>query len=343
MRLLIVTQTLDKNDPVLGFFHHWVEELAPHFESIIVVCLTEGEYSLPHNVRVYTLGKEKGRPFFGALTYVVRFKLLAWKLRHEYDRVFVHMNQEYVLIAGPLWKLLGKPVYLWRNHYAGSFLTDIAALFCKNVFCTSAYSYTAKYRNTLVMPVGVDLASLAPNEAERTPHSILFLARMAPSKRPDMLLETLSVLKEKGIAFSASFVGSPLPHHNEWYESLKKRAQELSLETVTFSPGIPSTQTPAVFAAHEFFVNTSRSGMLDKTMFEAAASGSIVLSVSADMKLYAGDELHFDTVKELAQKLEILLSAPASEIQKHRATLKAVAEKNSLSHLIFKLSEILTK
>ena len=28
MKLLIITQKMDCEDPVLGFFHHWVEKLA---------------------------------------------------------------------------------------------------------------------------------------------------------------------------------------------------------------------------------------------------------------------------------------------------------------------------
>ena len=34
-KLLIVTQAIDLDDPILGFFHHWVEMLAPHPNSRI--------------------------------------------------------------------------------------------------------------------------------------------------------------------------------------------------------------------------------------------------------------------------------------------------------------------
>jgi len=58
MKLLITTQTIDKNDPILGFFHGWVKEFSKHFEEINVICLKEGEHNLPENVHVYSLGKE---------------------------------------------------------------------------------------------------------------------------------------------------------------------------------------------------------------------------------------------------------------------------------------------
>ena len=59
MKLLILTQKVDKNDPILGFFHRWVEEFARHCEQVTVIALGVGEYDLPQNVRVFSLGKEQ--------------------------------------------------------------------------------------------------------------------------------------------------------------------------------------------------------------------------------------------------------------------------------------------
>src|SRR3989344_2582413 len=99
MRLLICTQAVDKDDRVLGFFHTWLIEFAKHFKQITIICLKEGAHTLPNNVLVYSLGKEKGHPpHLSKLVYAWRFVRLAWKLRKNYDAVFVHMNQEYVLL-----------------------------------------------------------------------------------------------------------------------------------------------------------------------------------------------------------------------------------------------------
>src|SRR4051812_42401773 len=133
MRLLVVTQAVDLDNPVLGFFHSWIEEIAKHFESVVVVCLFEGRHALPSNGEVFSLGKEKKET--NRALYTQRFLALVWGLRSKYDSVFVHMNQEYVLAAGWIWILLGKRIYLWRNHYAGSIATDVAAAFCTKVFC----------------------------------------------------------------------------------------------------------------------------------------------------------------------------------------------------------------
>jgi glycosyltransferase involved in cell wall biosynthesis len=333
MRLLIVTQVMDETDPVLGFFCQWVTALATHFDHIEVICLFEGEHHLPGTVRVHSLGKEKGT--VPSLVYAIRFKWLAWKLRHEYDRVFVHMNQEYLLIAGPMWKLLHKPAYLWRNHYAGSVLTDIAAFWCTNVFCTSRDSYTAKYHKTVLMPVGIDLAQFTPENAEREPRSILFLARMAPAKHPDRFIEALGSLIGKSVSFIASLYGSPQPEDERYYESLKARAEALGLHgRVRFHSGIPHSQTPDVYRAHEIFVNCSRSGMYDKTIFEAAATGALVIAASEDFRVIMGDDVYAPDQESLARALTRLLSLSADERDTMRRRYIEAAQSQSLAALI---------
>ncbi|MBP7741234.1 MAG: glycosyltransferase family 4 protein [Candidatus Pacebacteria bacterium] len=337
MRLLVVAQEIDTESSTLGFFHEWLRALAPKFESIEAICLKEGKHSLPENVHVHSLGKEKGKaPSF---VYAVRFKLLAWKLRREYDAVFVHMNQEYVLIAGPLWKFLGKRVYMWRNHYAGSWMTDLAALFCTKVFCTSKHSYTAKYKKTILMPVGIDLSRFSETSlVVRAPRSILFLARIAPSKRPDMLIEALGLLRKEGISSTASIVGSPLPMDEDYYSSLVNRAKELGLSSqVTFSRGVSHDETPAIYASHDIFVNCSRSGMFDKTLFEAAAAGCLVLAVSEDFSQMTGDDLVFIDAASLATKLQGLLKSSPQEKEVLQLLLRQVAERESLATLALEL------
>ena len=59
MKLLIVTQAIDSEHPILGFFHRWVEEFAKHCEHVHVICLQAGKHSLPANVTVHSLGKER--------------------------------------------------------------------------------------------------------------------------------------------------------------------------------------------------------------------------------------------------------------------------------------------
>ena len=313
MKLLIVTQVVDRNDPFLGFFHEWLVELSKHFESVEVICLREGKHSLPTNVHVHSLGKEHG---VSRAKYILRFFSYVWQLRTEYDAVFVHMNQEYVLLAGWLWKLLGKRIYLWRNHYAGGLLTDIAAAFTTKVFCTSRFSYTAKYKKTVLMPIGVDTELFKPSGA-RIPGSILFFSRFAPAKRPHILLEALGILAKENIEFQASFYGTALPQDATYRGGVIKRAGTLGLiDTVKFYEGVPHAQAPGIFSRHEIFVNLSSSGTYDKTMFEAVACGCLVLATSEDFETLAGKRFRLTDAEDVtaaAERLRETLALPESE------------------------------
>jgi glycosyltransferase involved in cell wall biosynthesis len=344
MRILFITQVIDRNDPYLSFVHRWIAAFSREFESITAICLKKGDYDLPKNVKVLSLGKEKKKGKVSPrLSYVFVLYRCLWRERGSYDAVFVHMNQEYMLVAGWWWKLTGKPAYMWRNHYAGSILTDMAAAFCTNVFCTSKYSHTANYERTIFMPVGVDTAFFRPVAGvARAPRSILFFARMAPSKRPDALVEALGILAKKGIDFSASFVGDAIPKDAGYHESLKSRALALGLDgKISWESGVPNDRTPAIYSAHEIFINLSPSGMLDKTIFEAMACGTIALASSEDLKGKVSDGFIFKDASpdEIAAKIEAALALDPSERAKAVADMRALAESQSLEALVKRLRE----
>lgn len=337
MKLLIVTQTVDVQNPVLGFFHRWIEELSKECDSVHVICLKEGMHQLPGNVTVHSLGKENGR---SRLKYLFRFYTVIWRLRREYDAVFVHMNPEYVVLGGVLWHLMGKRVFLWRNHYQSGLLTDLAAPLCRKVFYTSRFSYTAKFRNAMQMPVGVDLVAFRPDTAvARVPHSILSLGRISPSKRIDVLIDALGMVRARGVAFTADIYGSPLPQDEAYYAGLKDQVAQLGLDTVQFHPGPKNTDTPAIYSTHDIFVNASRSGMYDKTIFEAAACGSLVVASSDDYATEADTRCVFkdSDAAGLARALEGILSLSPSEAVALRSQGRTLAQKHSLESLMQEL------
>lgn len=336
MKILILTQIVDVKDTSLSFFHRWLEEFAPHYEQIIVVCLKEGTHSLPANVRVYSLGKETGP---SRLKYVARLFRYAIAFRHEYEAVFVHMNQEYIVLAGWLWRLMGKRLYMWRNYHTGNWLTDVAAFFCNKVFCTSTFSYTARYRKTVIMPVGVDLSGFSDMHMLPKPNSILSFGRIAGSKRIECFIEALGMLRDKGLSFTADIYGDPLPQDEPYRERLKAYVAELDLsDRVAFHAGVPNSEASRIFAEHEIFVNASPSGMYDKMIFEAAASGSLSLASSHDWAALVDLRLAFDgSAEDLARALEGLLTLPQEEKDRLQQGSLAAVEKNSLGALARRL------
>lgn len=343
MRLLILTQAVDRNDPALGFFHRWLEEFARHFEKITVICLRRGEYKLPNNVVVYSLGKEMahGPRLLRILRYIAVFLRYIISMRQEYNAVLVHMNEEYALLGGFFWKILRRPLYLWRNHYAGSWRTDIAAYLSAKIFCTSRFSYTAQFKHTVIMPVGIDTDTFAPDIlARKIPDSILSLGRIAPSKNLPLLFRALGILFKGDIPFEAHIYGDLPEGKREHIDELKGLVDNLGItKHVHFSPGVSHDKTPELYRTHKLFVNTSPSGMYDKTILEALACGTPAISSNKNLKGEIDDRLLFEerSAEELAERITALLGNVDNAME--RSARSYVIERHSIGFLAHRLAQ----
>ncbi len=280
MKLLIVTQVLDKDDPAyFGFFHAWVAEFSRHCEQVTVICLREGAHTLPHNVHVYSLGKERGRPMWGRVAYSLNFLRLAWRLRNEYETVFVHMNPEYLVIAGWLWRLMGKRTGLWYLHKSVTPALRIAVLFANVIFSASAESFRLRTRKLQLVGHGID-PMFKPVPHVRTPVlRVVYWGRVSPSKRIAELLDAIGALVRSGTPTMLTVVGAPARPSDEAYLSeLKHLAEQLPPSTVRFAGGVPHREISAYANEADVCVNISLTQSMDKTVLEAMAAGVPVVS-----------------------------------------------------------------
>lgn len=340
MRLLILTQAVDLDDPVLGFFHTWIAQMAAKKDSVHVICLKEGRHQLPSNVMVHSLGKEAGA---SRATYLFRFYKYIWKLRNEYDSVFVHMNQEYVILGWKMWWLMGKRVVLWRNHKKGSIFTRIAALVSHKVCYTSPEAYVAAYKNAVQMPIGIDTDLFKPAAQTPVPRSILFLGRLDPVKKCEVFIDALEKLHAGGVEFHADIVGDPTPGNEKYAHDIRNKAGVLALDgMLTMHSGVAHAQTPALYASHAIYVNLTPSGSFDKTIGEAMASGCmVVVSNDAVREVIGGDNIA-NNVESATRALTVALSM-REETRKAqtRALREYVVHEHSLVLLANKLMRIL--
>ena len=343
MKLLILTQAVDLNDPALGFFHAWIERIAPSYERINVICLKQGEYHLPENVSVHSLGKEEGQ---SRAKYVSRFYRLIFKLRKEYDSVFVHMNSEYVVMGGFFWRLLGKRIVLWRNHKLHGFSTWLAAHIAQVVLFTSPSSYVAQFKNAVRMPVGIDTDRFAPGELAPK-HSILFLGRLDEIKHPDTFVRALELLKEKNISFKADIVGDPTDPASLYAHGLRNKAGVLALEeALVMHPSVPNTETPRLYASHAVYVNLTPSGSFDKTIGEAASCGAIVVAANNVLRDLVPGAFLVNPVspESVAGGIETALKMkPAERAELSQKLRDWVIREHSLALLTEKLIQLLQK
>lgn len=278
MRLLFITQKIDKDDDILGVYHRWIEELSKKVEKINVICLYRGKVELPDNVRVFSLGKESEQ---SRIKYLFRFYKYIWKLRNDYDKVFVHMNPEYVVLGGKFWKLWGKKIYFWYNHPLGGLKARIAIMLSKIVFYTSPSALASRYKKSQQMPVGIDASAFRRfPEIKKKKNSILYVGRISPIKYLEVLIDAAMRLDEQSIDFTLTVAGAPSKlSENAYAEEIKQKAAPLIQKgKVIFLEPVPNYKTPELYNAYEICANLTPSGSFDKTIIEAMLCESLVVA-----------------------------------------------------------------
>lgn len=272
MKLLIITQAIDVNHPVLGFFCRWVEEFAQHVEHVHVIALHTGAYTLPKNVTVHSLGKENQQSTINNQHFIAKIKskfqhaftfyLLTFTLQKQYDAVFVHMNPEYVVLTGWWWRLVGKKVSLWYTHKSVDMKLRIATWFATHVFTASKESFRLHTRKLQVMGHGIDTAFWTTDSSVVRAHHALSVGRLMRSKRHDLAIR---FAHEKGMALRIAGEGSER-------EVLEETARAWKVP-VTFLGALTKEQLRAEYQSAAVLVHRSETGSLDKVVLEAAACG----------------------------------------------------------------------
>jgi glycosyltransferase involved in cell wall biosynthesis len=354
-RLLILTQKVDKDDDLLGFFHRWIEEFAHHCDHVIVVCLEEGAHELPSNVRVLSLGKEENPDTRGLqhgytrIKYVARFYKHIWHYRKEYDTVFVHMNREYVLLGGLLWRMLGKKITLWWVHFETPLPLRIAERLSHIVFTASKESFQLKSKKKMIVGHGIDLSRF--EKLLSTPHGdkahILYVGKITPIKNVHILFEAAqSLALTWPRAFQMTFVGPTTTDVDEEYkQELLRRIKENKLEdTVVFRGSIPYAQIHEAYKNAHLVLNSCPTGGIDKMVVEAMASRTPVIVANETFRTifgeYADDLLYpYQNAEVLAEKIKAFFKKTPRELKELQEYLHKESRKHSLENLITRIAQ----
>ena len=348
MNLLITTQKVDKNDQLLGFFIEWLREFAQKFEKITVLCLEKGEFELPENVKVLSLGKDRGS---GKLRQLSAFYFLIYTHRNDYDAVFVHMNPIWMVLGGICWKMLGKKKFLWYTSGGVTLKLKIAEKLADKVLTASPESFRFKSKKVVVTGHGIDTGLFQPdfsrsNLKDGVPRfdlgeiKILSVGRIAPVKNYETLIEAAKILKDKEENFFVTIVGeAPLEQDKQYEQSLKFKVKSLKMEeNFNFVGKINHKDLPQYYQSHDIFAHLSKTGSLDKTILEAMACGMKVLSSNDSSRAFLKEELIFneDDHNNLAHKIQNLRNADCGQELRNY-----VVENHNLDKLIGKISTII--
>ncbi|MFA5987825.1 MAG: glycosyltransferase family 4 protein, partial [Candidatus Paceibacterota bacterium] len=283
-KILICTQKVDRKDPILGFFHRWIEEFAKSCDRVTVICLQKGEYNFPKNVEILSLGKEGGR---SRLKYLFNFYKYIWEKRKDYDAVFVHMNPEYIILGGLPWKVMGKRITLWYAHGKVNLKLRVAEKITDVAFASSASGFRLNSKKLKIVGQGIDTNVFFPSDFCGTGKNgngqkkIVFgnVGRISKAKHIDEMVDSVS----KALAdvnWRLDIVGEAVTKEDgEYFSALKEKYVDLiKNERVRFLGTKTQAELPDFYRSLNFFVNFGGTGSMDKVALEAMACGAPVVS-----------------------------------------------------------------
>lgn len=334
MKLLIVTQVMDKNHPVLGFFHRWIEEFAKSCEQVHVICLEEGEHDLPKNVAIYSLGKDIEK--VSAFLYAARLQKISWKLRKEYDAVFVHMIPGYVIAGFPVWKFLRKKIGLWYTHGSVSCSLRLSERFVNIIFTAAKEGCNIKSKKVYITGHGIDVSVQAP-KADKKDIDMITVGRIAPSKNLEALIDVLVSIKKTKPDTNFTIVGSPLTEEEKQYKDTLDRyiSKRGMTDSVNFIGTILNSELPKLFIRSKVFVHAATNGSLDKALLEPLAIGlPVITSASGARSLPLENWLVSDTAELADRVTEVLNNDVSRQAQKLHLYIQ---ENHSILSLIPKI------
>jgi glycosyltransferase involved in cell wall biosynthesis len=350
MRILLFNLATDARDPALGFASRWLAALAARVEFIHVVTMRAGEFEAPANVRVHSVGKEKG--YSEPRRALEFYRLMTRILRHDrVDVCFSHMMPLFTVLAAPLLKLSGIPIVTWYAHPSVTPTLKLAHHLSARMIASLTTAYPYKHDKLIAVGQGIDtelfspLAGVSPEE----PPLILCVGRLSPVKDHPALLRAVGLLRQRWPRpFQVVIVGGPAgPRDEPYVRALRSQAQDLHVDgMIRFEPSTTLKSLPSWYRRSAVYVNMTPTGSGDKVALEAMACARLCVAANEGFKETLGkfaDHLlyrHGDAAG-LAAALQWALSLDESEKQRIGLYLRAqVIKMHSLDRLMARLVEL---
>jgi glycosyltransferase involved in cell wall biosynthesis len=353
VRLLLFNLATDTDDPILGFTTSWICALARRVEFIHVITMRAGRVEVPDNVRVYSVGKEKG---YSEPRRAKEFYRLLFRISRE-DRIdvcFSHMIPIFTTLAAPVLKAKQIPIITWYAHPSLTPVLKLAHHFSDQMVASVATAYPYKDDKLSIVGQGIDTDLFSP-EGTLLPEGapiVLCVGRLSPIKDHPTLLTAAWLLRQGwSRAFRVVILGGAAsPWDESHIQSLHEQVKKLGLQDIVyFEPPTPAANLPSWYRRCTIHVNLTPTGFGDKVAWEAMACGTPCLVANEGFRETFGkyaDQLLFRhrDVQGLADGLRWALSLSGTESQRIGFYLRQqVVKMHSLDRLAGKLVDLFTQ
>ena len=316
LRLLFVTQELDKSSTNLAVAHTWAAELARQAKAVHVVAARVGEVDLPSNVFMHGLGREGGRSRWAA---ALAFGAVCGRLivRRRVNVVLAHMVPAYAVALAPLTRAARTPLVLWYASHGLTPMLRRANRLVDAAVTASSDSYPIRSERAFVLGHGIDTTRFrAPSERRPGPGPVIGMAgRLTPLKGFEPGIRALAALR-RGTQSDARLriAGEPFyPSDRSYVDELGRLADTLGVRNaVEFVGAVRGDAMAEFYGSLDVFVNWRAQPALDKTGLEALACATPLITNNSAYRGVLGehssDFLIGDSSNELAAGLGRLLS-----------------------------------
>jgi len=292
-RLVFVTQEYDPDATILGVTREWVAALAARCAGVDVIAAGAPPGAAaggPPNVRLFTLGKERGAGRVAQAAALAR--TLAATVPGA-GAVFVHMVPRFAVLSAPFTAVSRRRLALWYAQGGVDRSLRLAGRLVDDLLTPTRDSFPLGgpgiERRLRITGHGIDTRRYAPDgSAPASPPEVLAVGRLSPSKRYDRLLDAAALLPRGG--WRLRIAGPPLYASDRANaDALRRQAGALGIgERVEFAGAVPYARMPAAYRAAWVLAHTSGTGSLDKVVLEAMACGTPVLSTAASSRTAFG-------------------------------------------------------
>lgn len=349
MRLLVLNMAMDLDTPGQEFIVSWVRALAERVEKVDVITMRAGRVHPPENMRIYSLGKERG--YSEPRRALELYRHLSRLLKEgRIDWCFSHMAPVFTVLAAPVLRPRGVPVVTWYAHPSLTRMLKVAHRLSTRVVTSVATAYPYRRDKVVVVGQGIDTDLFAPDGTPpEQPPMILCVGRLSPVKGHSTLLQAVQLVRRgSNRPFRVVIVGAPARSGDATYARLlREQVANLGLEdTVIFQGAVPMDDLPAWYRRCTANVNLTPTGFGDKVAWEAMSCGRPCVAANEGFRDSLGahaDQLLFPhgDAEALARRLQWVLSLSVEHVARVGAELRdGVVRVHSLKGLASRLVDL---
>ena len=276
MRLIVVTQSVDPGDPVLGATVAKITALAERADEVVVLADRAVPGALPPNCRVHLFASRsragRGLRFAAALLSELR-------RRPRPAAVLAHMCPIYAVLAAPVARPLGTRVMLWYAHWNRTRTLELAVRLADVVTSVDERSVPVRSAKVVGIGHGIEVADFACTEPPPRPLRAVALGRYSAAKGLDTIVRSVALVRARGLDVRLACHGTAVhPGERRHLQELNVLVRKLGVgDAVTLGPPLARTEIPALLAMSSVLVNNMRPGAPDKVVYEACAACRPVL------------------------------------------------------------------